>query len=182
MPPVAHAIRSRRRSLVCAAIVVATGIATQQARAAPAKTDALRVQRVEIIDRKGFEKPMVAATIMVPAGWQNSGEVQWRIGRQCGRAYSLHLQAEAPDGSAAIELSVPEAWGATSFGTPLGDCPQASFRDARQYLASWIARNRQGARLVEYKPRPDKSQVLAQNQWSGGSLRNWVDSGQALIA
>ena len=68
MPPVAHAIRSRRRSLVCAAIVVATGIATQQARAAPAKTDALRVQRVEIIDRKGFEKPMVAATIMVPAG------------------------------------------------------------------------------------------------------------------
>lgn len=182
MPPVAPLLRPRRRSLACAAVVLATGIAAPPAQAAPPKTDALRVQRAEIIDRKGFEKPMLAATIMVPAGWKNSGEVQWRVGRQCGRAYGLQLQAQAPDGSAAIELSTPEAWGATSFGTPLGDCPQASFRDAREYLASWIARNREGARLVEYKPRPDKSKVLAQNQWAGGSLRSWVDSGQALIS
>lgn len=68
------------------------------------------------------------------------------------------------------------------MGTPLGDCPQASFRDAREYLSSWVARNRQGARLIEYEPRPDKSKVLAQNQWAGGSLRSWVDSGQAVIA
>lgn len=34
----------------------------------PLPEGALRVQRVEFIDRQGFEKAMVAATMMVPAG------------------------------------------------------------------------------------------------------------------
>jgi len=156
--------------------------AGQSVQASPAATDALRVQRAEIVDRKGFEKPMVAATLMVPAGWKHSGEVQWNVGRRCGRPYGMTLQASAPGNNEAITLDPSEAWGATNHGAPLGDCPQAGFRDARDYLASWIARHRSNARLVEYKPRPDKSKGLAQNRWAGGSLRSWVDSGEALIA
>ncbi len=181
MPADGYPLPSSRPALAGAAILVAL-CALQPAQAAPGRADALRVQRAEIIDAKGFEKPMVAATLMVPAGWKHGGEVQWSVGRQCGKPYGLRLQASAPDGSGAIELAPPEAWGATSHGAPLGDCPQAGFRNAREYLGAWIGRHRKGARLVEYRPRPDKSQVLAQNQWAGGSLRNWVDSGQALIA
>ncbi|MBN9463475.1 MAG: hypothetical protein J0H00_19875 [Burkholderiales bacterium] len=180
MPPDGYPLPSPRPALAGAAILVAL-YALQPARAAPGNADALRVQRAEIIDAKGFDKPMVAATVMVPAGWKHGGEVQWNIGRRCGKPYGLRLQAGAPDGSEAIELALPEAWGATNYGAPLGDCPQAGLRNAREYLTSWIGRHRKDARLVEYKPRPDKSQVLAQNQWAGGSLRSWVDSGQALI-
>lgn len=181
MRPDEHPLASPRRTLIGAALLAGL-CASLPAQAAPGRTDALRVQRAEIIDARGFEKPMVAATLMVPAGWKHSGEVQWSIGRQCGKPYGLRLQASAPDGGDAIELALPEAWGVTNYGSPLGDCPQAGFRNARDYLASWIGRHRKDARLVEYKPRPDKSQVLAQNQWNGGSLRSWVDSGQALIA
>lgn len=156
--------------------------ATHTAQAAPTKPDVLRVQRAEIVDRQGFEKPMVAATLMVPAGWTSHGEVQWNIGRQCGKPYGLQLLANAPEGAATIELAPMEAWGATSTGAPLGDCPQAVLRDAREYLASWIDRHRNGARLVEYRPRPDRSRTLGRNEGSGMSLHSWIDSGQARIA
>ena len=171
---------SLRRLLVAAGVLAMPGVAPA-APTAPTASDTLRVQRVEIIDSKGFERPMLAATIMVPAGWQSRGEVQWTPGRQCGRAYGLLMQAAAADASAAIELSAPEAWGATNYGAPAGDCPQASFSSAGEYLSSWIQRHRKDARMVEFKPRPDKSRVIGQQQSSGSSLRVWVDSGQALI-
>ncbi len=172
---------SSLRSPICAALIAAPCLASA-APAAPPGADVLRVQRAEIIDAKGFGKPMLAATIMVPAGWKSQGEVQWTLGRRCGRAYGLVLQARAADGSAAIELSAPEAWGATNYGAPAGDCPQAAFASAGEYLASWVERHRQGAKLVEFKPRPDKSRVIGDNQSPGSSLRAWVDGGQALIS
>ena len=176
--------RRRLQSRLCMLLVAAASIAVPgPAPAAPAATasDRLRVQRVEIIDAKGFERPMVAATVMVPAGWQSRGEVQWSLGRQCGRAYGLTLQAAASDGSAGIDLAAPEAWGATNYGAPAGDCPQAGFGTAGDYLASWIERHRKDARVVEIKPRPDKSRLIGQQQSPGIGLRSWVDSAQALI-
>jgi len=160
--------------------LLACAVTSAQAASDPA--GALRVQRAEIIDSKGFEKPMLAGTLMVPAGWKHQGEVRWRTNAsRCGRFYGFALQANAPDGSAAIELGTPEAWGATSHGAPAGDCPQANLRDAREYLHSWIQRHRPDARVVDYRPRPDKSRMLGQNQWTGGAIRAWVDSGQAQI-
>lgn len=162
-----------------AALLAATGVAAQTA---PDPAGTLRVQRAEIIDQRGFEKPMLAGTIMVPAGWKHQGEVHWRNSNsQCERLYGFALQASAPDGNAAIELSTPEAWGASNFGPPAGGCPQANLSDARQYLNSWIQRHRPNARLVDYRPRPDKSRVLGQHQMAGGGIRSWVDSGQAQI-
>lgn len=164
-------------------LLLALSAATLPAQAAKSTTDALRVERAEIIDSKGFEKPMLAGTLMVPAGWKHKGEVRWRTGySSCGRPYAFALQASAPDGSAAIELATPEAWGMSSHGAPVGDCPQAGFRDAREYLQSWIQRHRPNARIVDYRPRQDKSRVLGQNQWAGGAIRAWIDSGQALVA
>ena len=45
---------------------VLLGITSVAAHAQAPATQALHVQRVEFIDRQGFEKPLRAATMMVP--------------------------------------------------------------------------------------------------------------------
>ena len=48
--------------------------------------DAIRVKRAEIIDRNGFEKPIVAASLMIPVGWSTEGGVVWQQNTSgCGR-------------------------------------------------------------------------------------------------
>ena len=173
------------RSLSVAALLLAAcslaWAAPQGGPSAKEGAAALRVERLEIVDNKGFEKPMVAATIMVPAGWQRSGEVAWNPAQRCGKPYAPMFRAVAPDGISKIELSAQETWGATNYGAPVGECPQAHLAGAREYLESWVQRNRANARLLDYKPRPDRSRVLGDHQSAGAQLRAWVDSGQALI-
>ena len=142
----------------------------------------LRVQRAEIIDRQGFDKPLVAATMMVPAGWRHEGVVQWTVGAQCTNPYALRLRAQAPDGPSAIELLPGEGWGATSFGGQAGGCPQGSFRNPQEYLRAWVARHRANARWLDYRPRPDRSRAGLEQAMPGGFFKSWVETGQALIA
>jgi len=172
---------SSNRLLGCA---VAALLGAASATAAPPLPDgALRVQRVEFIDRQGFEKPMVAATMMVPVGWQQEAAVEWNVRQRCTRPHALRLRARAPDGSAAIELVPGEGWGRTSQGAPVSDCPQGTWRDTREYLAAWVQRNRPGARWLDYRLRPDKSQPEQQQNFpGGGAFSHRVESGQALIA
>lgn len=181
----ASRVRPNGRRARCRMLALAAALALPAAvlaRPATPAEDVLRVQRVEIIDRTGFEQPMPAVAIMVPAGWQAGGEVLWRIDQQCVRAYAPTLQARAPDGSAAIELAPTDGWSAASPGLPQpGGCPQATFQDAQQYLQAWVGQHRPGAEILEYQPRPDKSRVLAQNEWQGGGARSWADSGVVRI-
>lgn len=163
--------------------MLGAGIAVGANAAAPLPDGALRVQRVEFIDRQGFEKPMVAATIMVPAGWQQEAAVEWNLRQRCTRPHALRLRARASDGSAAIELAPGEGWGQTSHGAPVSDCPQATWRDTREYLSAWVQRNRPGARWLDYRLRPEKSRPEQQQSFpGGGSFSYRVESGQALIA
>ena len=142
----------------------------------------LRVERAEIVDREGFEKPLVAATIMIPAGWRHEGAVDWKPGVPCSSGFTLRLRAQSPDGSSAIELLPSEAWGANNFGGAAGECPRATFSNAQQYLNAWVQRHRPGARWLDYRPRPDRSVAGAQqNLPGGGFFRSWVETGQALI-
>ena len=173
------------RALGCAlGCALAALLGTAPAAAAPPLPDgALRVQRVDFIDRQGFDKPLVAATIMVPAGWQQEATVEWNVRQRCTRPHALRLRARASDGSAAIELVPGEGWGQTSQGAPMSDCPQATWRNTREYLAAWVQRNRPGARWLDYRLRSDKSQPeQRQTSPGGGSFSQRVESGQALIA
>jgi hypothetical protein len=140
------------------------------------------VQRAEIVDRQGFDKPLVAATMMVPAGWRHEGAVQWSVGAQCANPYALRLRAQAPDGPSQIELLPGEGWGATSFGGPAGNCPPGSFRNPQEYLRAWIGRHRPNARWLDYRPRPDRSRAGLEQAMPGGFFKSWVETGQALIA
>lgn len=157
------------------------------AAAEPLPAGALRVHRAEIVDRQGFEKPMVAATMMVPAGWKQQSTVEWQVPSQkkpCGSMYGLRLSAAAPDGSAAIELVPGNAWASNNFGAPVDNCLNAQVRDAQQYLQAWVQHHRPGARWLDYRARPDKLQGVSgrQDSFNGGGTSLRYDAGQALIA
>ncbi len=168
-------------SALALTLIISAGVAAQPA-AGPSREGALRVERVEFVDRQGFEKPLVAATILIPAGWRSQAGVEWNIRQTCGAAQGLRLAASAPDDSERIELLPGEAWAASNQGRPVGDCAPARFRDAREYLAAWAQRHRPGAAWLEYQPRLDKSQAPVQSQSAGSGIRQWSDAGQALIA
>src|SRR4051812_26237382 len=101
---------ARARAIVFTGLVFAAALATAQ----PAGT--LHVQRAEVIDRQGFDKPMVAATMMVPAGWRTQGDVLWNVTTRCSTGYGLRLRAQSADGAAAIELVPGEMWAAGDMG------------------------------------------------------------------
>lgn len=163
------------RCLATAAGVLLAGATAAQTDSAP-----MRVQRVEIVDRQGFEKPLVAATVFVPAGWRARGSAQWQPGAQCTAPYATTLQAAAPDDSAAIALIAGEGWAANNTGAP-NACPTAAIDGPQAYLQAWVQRHRPGARWLDYRPRPDKSRPPRQSTWQGGGTRLAIEGGQALI-
>ena len=181
MKPIAGPFKT---AAICRAFVLtaACSAACAMTAAADLPPGALRVQRVEFVDHKGFEKPLVAATIMVPAGWRQQAGVEWNIRQRCTRPHGLRLSAQAPDGSAAIELVPGEGWGQSNQGAPVGDCPPAAWRNTQEYLAAWVQRHRPGARWLDYRPRPDRSQPEQRHALPGGEIRQRMESGQALIA
>lgn len=162
----------------------AGALAAQQAtRPAPAGT--LRVQKVEIMDRQGFEKPLVAATILVPVGWKGEGGVEWTPLDPCGDGHRFNWKATAPDGIGAIQLVPAEKWSAGSFPMPENKCLMAPVAAARAYLEWYAQRNRPGARVLDYRPRPDLAAPFASlantTPMQGGEMRSWVEGGELLI-
>ena len=187
--PTGGALLPAQRALFCSlAAALCMGAAAQAAE--------LRVQRVEIIDQQGFDKPMLAATMLVPAGWRHQGSVKWQAGAPCGKAYAWQLTATAPDGVSAIELVPGEAWAHNNHGmggngngagngagnTQPGGCPVQALRTTQEYLTAWVQRHRPGARWLDYRARPDKSRAGPQHQMTGGRFSSRVEGGQALIA
>lgn len=162
---------------ICAIYLLAAAV---HAAAAAQDTTALRVQRVEIIDRQGFDKPLVASTIFVPAGWRAQGTVQWQQTNKCSSPHALVMSSAAPDDSAAIELLPGEGWASNNSGAPT-ECPNANFADPQAYLQTWVQRNRPGARWLDYRARPDKSRPPQQSTWQGGGTQLAIEGGQALI-
>ena len=180
-----------RHTAASAAATTAWGLlafVTLSSAANPAAAAELRVQRVEIIDQQGFEKPMLAATMLVPAGWRHQGSVKWNPAAACGKPYAWQLTATAPDGVSAIELVPGEAWGHNNFGGQAQSgaqgsrCPVQVVRNTQEYLAAWVQRHRPGARWLDYRVRADKSRAGPQNQMQGARFSSRVESGQALIA
>lgn len=181
-PRLATRRRAADAATRAAAHALAAFLALVCARAAAAPP-MLRVQNVEIVDQRGFERPMLAATMMVPAGWTTRADVLWQSAVRCAKPFQKRLSAQAPDGSAGLELMPGEGWAASSLG-PAGDqCPLGRHADAQAYLRDWVQRHRPGARWLDYRPRPERSRPgLQQSMPGGGFVRSRVETGQALIA
>ncbi|HVF62462.1 MAG TPA: hypothetical protein VNE58_00510 [Casimicrobiaceae bacterium] len=141
----------------------------------------LRAQRVEFIDHRGFDRPMLAATMLVPAAWRTQAGVEWKFGVPCASPYHFRLFAQSPDQSSAIELLPGESWGMSSFGPPAGGCAQGGFGNPREYLQAWVQQHRPGARWLDYRARPDRSREVLNQPMAGGYFKSWIETGEALI-
>lgn len=140
------------------------------------------MQRVAIIDPSGFEKPMPAHWVQLPAGWQTQGGVVWDQNAPCGATPSFRWQARSPDGSQLLTIHPSEAWTWDNLGMPptQGQCPRVPITTVRQYLESFVQRNRPGARILDYRDRPD---LIRTPPPPGGSGMQWrKDGGELLIA
>jgi len=138
------------------------------------------VQEVQFIDREGFEKPLLAQTMMVPAGWRHQAVVKWTRAR-CGTPFYLEMQAQSADGMGVMLLSRGEVWSMTSGQLDDG-CRHANMSTAEQYLRDWVQRNRPGSRWMDYRIRPERSlPPQAQMNGAGMMVRRGRETGQALI-
>ncbi|WP_290591534.1 hypothetical protein [Arenimonas sp. SCN 70-307] len=143
---------------------------------------ALASQRVAIIDPNGFEKPMPAQWVQLPAGWQTQGGVLWDQSAPCGATPSLRWQARSPDGSQLLTIHPSEAWTWDNLGFPpsQGNCPRQPITSARQYLETWIRRQRPGARVLDYRDRPDYVRSPPPPAAAGTTWRK--EAGEVLLA
>lgn len=179
-------------TFVTSAVLLGCGsTADQQANAQSAGSDgraashsgtALRVQRAEIMDRRGFEKPLVAYTLFVPAGWRSGGEVQYAPLNSCDPEQTLNWQATAPDGIGMIALIPEEKWSASTIPLPPDQCLHANVNTVRGYLEWWVERKRPGARILDFRSRPELTRSFQQLEQNANGMRSWAEAGEVLIA
>ena len=140
------------------------------------------LQRVAVIDPNGFEKPMPALWVQVPAGWRTGGGVVWNAQAPCGATPSFQWQAQSPDGRQSLQLLPAEAWSFDNLNMnlPAGNCPRWPITDVRGYLQSLVQRQRPNARVLDYRARNDLVRFPAPPSDAQTSYRK--EGGEILIA
>jgi len=142
------------------------------------------MQRVAINDPGGFEQPISALTLEVPAGWSTSGGVVWERGVECvSNNLGVAWSATSPDGRFGLSLLPRLTWQVSSATVvPMYPCPAAAMQSARAYLEAVVKNARPGARVLSYRERPDivatRSQAVA-NALPG--TRVWIEAGEILV-
>lgn len=155
---------------------------------------AIRVQQVDIIDRNGFGRPVVAVKILIPVGWKTQGGRKWSNNISgCGKTTPhTDWSATAPDGIGKITVFPEEAWSGLSSNAgmqmPQTRCPNITNTDTKQFVFDYVRRHRPDARILDYRDRSDIVKVLQEAiknmpaaNYTGVDQRQWVGAGHALI-
>ncbi len=147
---------------------------------------AVRLKSTEIIDAQGFDKAIVAATVLIPYDWRAQGGVVWNPQSACGEGYNFQWRADAPDGSMAAAIIPALTWASNNFGAPAaGGCPALQIASVQQYLEHIVRQARPNARILDFRVREDLQQELAsinsQTPIPMGEMRTWVEAGEVLI-
>jgi hypothetical protein len=170
-----------------AALFCATA-AAQLAGADGLPPGAVHVERAVIVDAAGFEAPLAASTLFLPAGWRPQGGVFWGQEFMCTNGYNFDWSATSPDGRMSIAVLPQFRWESNSYGaapsTP--GCQSAPFTNVRQYLESAVQRWKPGARVLDFRPREDLTRDFARlssvTPMPMGEARTWVEGGEVLFA
>jgi hypothetical protein len=145
------------------------------------------LQRVSI-DDPGVIAALPAMSVLVPMGWRTTGGIIAGSGT-CSAPYGVNWQATSPDGRSSISIFPTEVWSYSNTGGS-GDCVPATFTSAREYLEAHVQRAYAGARVLDYRERPDYAssateyaQRTQQMMSSMGlSMRVRADGGEVLFA
>lgn len=151
-----------------------------------ASRNLLRFEPSVIVDATGFERPIAAATLFVPAGWTARGGVVWGQQNMCVNGYNFDWSAVSPDGLSAVAVLPQARWEQTSYGaapsTP--GCGTAPYTDVRAYLEAVVRGYKPGAQIIDFRRRPDL-ETGANNSATPmplGEIRNWTEAGEVLFA
>jgi hypothetical protein len=137
----------------------------------------LRLKRVEIVDRHGFEKPMPAMSMLVPTDWSFDGQVRYaqKVGDPADLV-RLAFRTASTDGRLAIEMFPGWSWAwaddpmmrqamqnQSAMTAQLGGArtelgPPMSARDFLTRVA--VPRLRPGATVLGVEPIPDLEAAL----------------------
>ncbi len=154
----------------------------------PLPADAVLLQRVSIED-PGVIARGRALTGLIPSGWTARGGVV-QASNLCAEPYAFNWQATSPDGLSTISLFPTEIW-QWSNADLQSDCRRADWSSARDYLAARVSATVPGARILDYRDRPDFAEgakpvaAMRERMFSPagmGKLRVWVEGGEILFA
>jgi len=141
-----------------------------------------------ILDATGFAEPMAAATIFVPHGWRIDGGVFWDRQFTCTNGYNFIWTATAPDQLMSIAIAPQMAWEMNTMGAPPSrpGCELMQIQSVRDYLQLMAQRMAEGARILDYRDRPDLvSEIGFQASTTPmpmGEIRRWAEGGEIRFA
>lgn len=134
---------------------VADAAPRSNARAAqPLPAGVYQMSQIRIMDQNGFDKPMLAATVLIPSGWRAQGGVAWGAHGQCGDDYAPRWEAVSPDGASALSVLPMPRWESvrTSYAGPTrGACPEARHLSVREYLEAAVQQLFPQVRILDYR-------------------------------
>ena len=142
------------------------------------------LQQVPVQDLRSGE---TALTVSLPAGWRIEGGVGWDEGTQCmSNRMRIQYRALSADGSQGYEVLPGYTWQVPGGTVDMNPCPVLPVTTARQWLTALVQQQRPGARVLEYRDRPDQAAQLEAaaraNPAPPAGFTYTYDAGQALIA
>ena len=127
----------------------------------PLPQGAVRLVKGQIMDPSGFERPLAAANVLVPAGWRTQGGYAWTAGAPCnGNDYNLNWSAVGPDGVSGIAFVAKPTWSIVKSYLqfdrgPPGPCESVNWTTAKEFLEALARQTSPQARILDYQTRPD---------------------------
>jgi hypothetical protein len=148
-----------------------------------------RVKRTVLMDKNGFEKPLPAISLMIPSDWRGDGGVFWNVNKTCAGSgdYAIQYSASSPDGRSGLEVIPGFTWSWNNFSNGEGSgCPFLQIGGVQQFLNYFVSQARPGARVIDFRPRPDIADTYkmlnSSMPMAGGEMRIWIEAGEVLIA
>ncbi len=133
--------------------------------AAPLPPGVYAVQKLDIADANGFERPLVAGTILAPAGWSIQGGIVWSPLGACGPDFASNVSLRSPDGASSVRVVPVPSWSGSRANFPIDksqsqQCPEAFYTTAREFLEASAQRLFPGARVIDYRALPERTKPL----------------------
>ncbi len=154
----------------------------------PPPLDTRRLQAAQIIDHNGFNQPVVAADLQIPAGWSAVGGITWNDGTPCvSNQLQMNWTVLGPDSLTAVGKLPGFSWQVAGTAQQFNPCPAAPMRSAREFLEATVQKLRPGAQVRSYQDvtaealRSLKSPPGPQVRLDAGRLLiTYVDNGVAM--